>query len=97
MPAYKLSRKAVSDLIGIGRYTERKWNIEQRNVYLKQIDDCFTKLSDNPNLGVKCDYVKKGYRKFPQGSHIIFYQLSSDDTVEIIRVLHKSMDVDSHL
>ncbi len=97
MPSYKLSRKALSDLLEIGRYTTRKWSIKQRNVYLKQIDDCFTELSENPNLGIKCDYIKKGYRKFPQGSHLIFYRLSSAGIVEIIRVLHKSMGIESHL
>ena len=97
MPNYRLSRKALSDLVEIGRYTERKWSVNQRNTYLKQIDNCFAELSDNPNLGVKCDYIKKGYRKFPQGSHIIFYRLNSDNILEIIRVLHKSMDVESHL
>lgn len=97
MPDFKLSHKALSDLVEIGRYTARKWSIKQRNVYLKQINDCFTELSENPNLGLKCDYIKEGYRKFPQGSHIIFYRLSVDNIVEIIRVLHKSMDVESQL
>jgi toxin ParE1/3/4 len=97
MPNFRLSCKALSDLVEIGRYTERKWSVNQRNVCLKQIDDCFAELSDNPNLGVTCDYIKKGYRKFPQGSHIIFYRLNSDNILEIIRVLHKSMDVESHL
>ena len=97
MSNFKLSNKALSDLMDIGRYTADKWGIIQRNVYLKQIDDCFTELSNNPNLGVKCDNIRTGYRKFPQGSHMIFYRISSDNFVEIIRVLHKSMDPESHL
>lgn len=97
MPTYRLSRKALSDLIEIGRYTARKWSIKQRNVYLKQIDDCFAKLADNPYLGVKCDHIKDGYMKFPQGSHLIFYRIGSDNIVEFIRVLHNTMDVESHL
>ena len=97
MPVYKLSGKALSDLIEIGRYTAKRWGIKQRNLYLKQLDDCFTELSENPNLGIKCDYISKGYRKFPQGSHIIFYKSTSKSSVHIIRVLHKSMDAESHL
>lgn len=97
MPDYRLSNKAISDLMDIGRYTENNWGITQRNVYLQQIDDCFTLLSHNPNLGVKCNFIRTGYRKFPQGSHLIFYRISSDKIVEIIRVLHKSMDVESYL
>ncbi len=95
MSSYKLSRKAVTDLLKIGRYTTKKWGIAQRDEYLKQIDNCFTQLSENPNLGIKCDYVAEGYRKFPQGSHMIYYRLAPKNVVEIIRILHKSMDVES--
>ncbi len=95
MSSYKLSRKAVEDLIAIGRYTMKTWGKSQRNIYLKKIDDCFIQLSENPTLGFKCDHIAKGYRKFPQGSHVIFYKLSTKGVVEIIRILHKSMDIDS--
>lgn len=97
MYSFKLSQKAVEDLIDIGRYTTKIWGASQRNKYLKQIDDCFAQLSKKPTLGIKCDYVAKGYRKVPQGSHMIFYKLNTEDVVEIIRVLHKSMDVNSQL
>jgi len=91
-------KKAIEDLKDIGRYTKKKWGIPQRNRYLKQIDGCFfTQLSENPNLGLKCDYIYKGYRKFPQRSHIILYKLKPENTIEIIRILHKSMDVESTL
>ena len=39
----------------------------------------------------------KLYRKFPQGSHIVFYKDGSTSKIEIIRVLHKSMDVDTQI
>jgi len=95
MHSYRLSKKAFSDLIKIGKYTTKLWGKAQRDAYLKQISDCFTKLSENPNLGLKCDYVRKGYKKFPQGSHMIYYRLNSEKVIEIIRILHKSMDVNS--
>ena len=95
MPPYRISAKAVEDLKDIGRYTQSKWGASQRNRYLNQIHDCFTQLAENPNFGISCDYIKMNYRKFPQGSHIIFYRVIPDNFVEIIRILHKSMDVDS--
>ncbi len=94
MPSFKLSNKAVHDLLDIGRYTQKKWGVEQRNTYLKDLDDCFYKLSENPNLGIQCDYIANGYRKFPQQSHMIYYRLSFGSNIEIIRILHKSMDVE---
>ncbi|MBU2649251.1 type II toxin-antitoxin system RelE/ParE family toxin [bacterium] len=95
MSSFRLSNQAVHDLLDIGRYTQKKWGIEQRNTYLKKLDDCFYQLSENPNLGIQCDYIAKGYRKFPQQSHVIYYRMSSDSIVEIIRILHKLMDVES--
>ncbi len=95
MSQFKISKKAVEDLKDIGRYTQNKWGSTQRNKYLKQIHECFLQLAENPNIGMSCDYIKKDYRKFPQGSHIVFYRIVPDNFLEIIRILHKSMDIDS--
>lgn len=96
MASFRVSRKAQIDLLTIGRYTAIRWGVVQRNIYLKQLDDCFTQLSDNPSFGIACDYIKKDYRKFPQGSHIVFYKLATRNVVEIIRILYKSMDEESN-
>ncbi|PIQ33283.1 MAG: plasmid stabilization protein ParE [Zetaproteobacteria bacterium CG02_land_8_20_14_3_00_50_9] len=95
MSAYKVTLKAQDDLISIGRHTQKEWGVAQRNFYLKQLDNCFSQIADNPALGMGCDLVATGYRKFPQASHIIFYKQNAKGTVEIIRVLHKSMDIES--
>ncbi|MCG8434648.1 MAG: type II toxin-antitoxin system RelE/ParE family toxin, partial [Gammaproteobacteria bacterium] len=31
-------------------------------------------LAENPDIGKACDEIRDGYRKFPQGSHVIFYR-----------------------
>ncbi len=92
-----VTRKAHADLISIGRFTAKEWGISQRNSYLKQLDNCFHQLAENPELGTACNYIAKGYRKFPQGSHIIFYRQSIQGVVQIIRILHKTMDVELKL
>ncbi|WP_316364900.1 type II toxin-antitoxin system RelE/ParE family toxin [Candidatus Thiodiazotropha sp. CDECU1] len=97
MPASRLKAKARDDLIAIAVFTQKRWGKDQRNKYLKQLDDSFHQLAENPNLGIACDYIRPGYRKFPVISHTIYYRLSSDKCVEIIRVLHKHMDVSSKL
>lgn len=97
MPNFKLARKAKSDLRTIARYTEREWGRDQRNHYIFQFDQCFQLLGENPNLGQSCDDISPGYRQYPQGSHIIFYRLATDEVVEIIRILHKRMLPEGHL
>lgn len=96
MKPFVLTRKAVSDLHAIARYTEQRWGSEQRNLYLRQLDDAFHLLARSPLAGRACDDIRSGYRKLPQGSHVIFYR-SGDNLVEIVRILHRSMDVDSIL
>lgn len=95
MPSFKLTRLAKEDLKAIARYTVREWGTAQRNHYLLQLDHCFHQISENPSLGVACDNIRSGYRKQPQGSHIIFYRTTPKEQIEIIRVLHKNMDVPS--
>jgi toxin ParE1/3/4 len=93
--SFSLTGKAKSDLTAIAIFTEQRWGKEQRNLYIKQMDEAFHRLIDAPMTGAVCDYIKSGYRKFPQGSHVIFYRKDSDNSIEIVRILHKSMDVES--
>ena len=97
MKPLALTRKAKADLQGIARYTEQRWGKEQRNLYIKQLDEAFHLLAKNPLAGKGCDDIRPGYRKFPQGSHIIFYRDGMDCMVEIVRILHESMDADAAL
>lgn len=97
MLKFELSGKAKSDLIKIAKYTQLTWGKAQRNDYLKLLDNTFYQLADEPMLGVNCDYIKEGYRKQPQGSHLIYYKKYKKDQILIVRILHKSMDVNRAL
>ena len=90
---FHLSKKAHSDLLKIARYTQLNWGRQQRNDYLKLLDSTFHQIAETPELGHQCDYIRQGYRKRPQGSHIIYYKEFKGSDVLIVRVLHKSMDV----
>ena len=95
MKAFELTKEAKNDLKKIARFTEERWGRDQRFLYIKQFDDVFHLLAKSPTTGKQCDYIKEGYRKFPQGSHIIFYRISINNKIIIIRLLHKNMDVES--
>jgi len=92
VPRFLLTNTAKNDLAGIAEFTQQRWRIEQRDKYLAQLDDMFHQLADNPELDKTCDYIRPGYRKFPVASHVIYYRTCSDQ-IEVIRVLHKRMDV----
>jgi toxin ParE1/3/4 len=97
MTRFVLTRKAVSDLRQIAAFTEQRWGRNQRNTYIGQLDAAFQRLADNPLQGKRCDDIRLGYRKFAQGSHVIFYRQSPDGLTEIVRILHRGMDADLQL
>ncbi|GAB2683391.1 type II toxin-antitoxin system RelE/ParE family toxin [Aliiglaciecola aliphaticivorans] len=97
MSKFQLSGKAKSDLIKIAKYTQLTWGAAQRNDYLKLLDSTFHQLAAEPTQGNNCDYIREGYRKRPQGSHIIYYKEHETNKILIVRILHKSMDADRAL
>ncbi|PJE78834.1 Toxin ParE1 [invertebrate metagenome] len=96
MKPFALTQKSKADLKEIAKFTIKRWGREQRNFYLKQFDDTFYLLSKRPELGKSCDEIRDGYRKSPQGSHVIFFKYSKNNRIQIVRILHKSMDVETH-
>ena len=91
---FKLTNSAKTDLKRIALFTKKEWGREQRNLYIKQFDDAFHMLADTPLVGKTCDHIKTGYKKFPIGSHTIFYKNETISSIEIVRILHKRMDVE---
>ncbi len=74
MKPFALTQKAKTDLKEIAKFTMKRWGREKRNLYLKEFDQAFFLLAERPSIGKSCDEIREGYRKFPQGSHIIFYK-----------------------
>ena len=94
MPKFSLTEKAKDDLKKIARFTQKRWGKEQRNIYLESLDSCFHQLGNNPAMGRACEEIKPGYYKFPTGSHVVYYRGKTEKQIEIVRVLHESMDVE---
>lgn len=97
MPGFILTSKAKSDLIEIARHTQEQWGREQRNLYLRMLDECFRQLAAKPFQGSDCSEIRVGYRKLLAGRHIIFYRQPTGGLIEIVRILHRRMDVEAHL
>ena len=95
--AFELTNAAKADLKGIALFTQKEWGKEQRNIYVKQFDDAFHMLADTPLVGKTCGHIKTGYKKFPIGSHIIFYKNETNSSIKVVRILHKRMDIELNL
>ena len=94
---FYLTKKAKDDLRDIAKYTQKEWGIKQRDLYLTQLDSTFLLLSQTPTVGLNCDYIRLGYRKYLSGKHLIFYRAIDQNDIEIVRVLHEKMDVISRI
>lgn len=98
MRRYKLSKLAEKDLAGIWRYTVDNWSREQANKYVNGLLNACEDIARAPeSVGSSYEYVREGYRKYPYGRHIIFYQIMEDGSALISRVLHERMDFERHL
>lgn len=81
----------------IAAHTLQSWGLPQRDTYISELFEAFGRLAETPQIATRIDAIREGYRKFPQGSHVIFFRESETHAIEIIRVLHKRMDADAHL
>lgn len=93
--AYRLRPRAEADLADIWRYTARIWSPGQAERYHADIVAVFQKLGRGAMVGRPVD-IRKGYFKCLVGSHVVFYRMA-DWGIEVVRVLHRRMDVDRHL
>lgn len=88
-----LARKDIED---IWIYSFNNWGEDQADKYFYEMDKAINTISENPNLGAACDYVRNGYRQYHVNSHVIFYHINGSE-IEIVRVLHDSMNFNKHL
>jgi len=95
--AYSISEKAIEDLENIWTYTLHKWSLEQADRYYGLIIDEIEFIAKNFTAGKSMDHIKAGYRASIIKSHLIFYRRSQANQVEIIRILHQRMDLESRI
>ena len=93
---YRISSKALEDIDRIWLYTLENWSLEQADRYYNIILDEIEFIAENPNDGKDYNSVRKGYLRSKVKSHFIFYKFSSTE-LEIMRVLHESMDIPNRL
>ncbi len=88
--------EAIQDLEEIWYYTFKTWSYEQADRYHSLITDEINFLSLKPKSGKVLDHIRKGYRSSKVKSHYIFYRFSTTE-IEIVRILHESMDIPNRL
>lgn len=93
----RISKQAQTDLIDIWEYTFNKWSLEQADKYYLILVEAMKMLLKEPNMGKSYEKIRKNYRGLQTKSHIIFYKISSQGELEVIRILHQNMDIPNKL
>lgn len=91
----RYSRRARADIRDIWDYTVDNWGQAQAEIYLGLIDAALDSIDDDPKLGRPLSGLRKSYRKYLVGSHVVFYRLKGR-SVFIVRILHQRMDPERH-
>lgn len=95
---FELSKKAFEDIEDIWLYTAETWSKEQADRYYNLIFDEIDFIVVNPLSGKDYSHIRKHYRCSKVKSHLIFYRfVKSEKKVDIIRILHQSMDIEERL
>jgi toxin ParE1/3/4 len=98
---YRLSPRAQADLEDIWDYTVDRWGGGQaeryvRDIYLAVEYLAVESLVAAPGLARSCDDIRRGYWKYPVGSHVIFFRRYPYG-IDVVRILHSRMDFERHL
>ena len=95
--SYIISQKATEDLEEIWLHTYFHWSEKQADKYYNILIENIELVAQNINIGRNVDYIKMGDRCLPVEQHLIFYTITTENIVKIIRILHQKMDTLSRL
>ena len=97
MSAFIISEKALEDINNIWIYTAENWSVEQADRYYTLIMDEIEYIVRNFDMARDFGKIRKSYRYSKVKSHLIFFKKDSTNEIEVVRVLHERMDIESRL
>lgn len=92
----RLTPKAIADLEAIWDYTAQQWSLEQAEEYHASLIRAIEGLASGNLVWQQASHIRPGYLKFQVHSHVVFFKISAL-YLDVIRILHKSMDFSAHL
>ena len=91
MPQICISPRAGSDLIEIWSYIADD-STANADSFIDKLYETIQLLANQPGSGRRREELAPGILSLPFGRYIIFYR-ASQDSIEIIRVLHGARDI----
>jgi toxin ParE1/3/4 len=85
MSGYVLSPRAQADLEEIWNFTAERWGEDQAARYVLDIRAAIEAVVRDPRRGRACDHIRAGYRKYPAGSHMLFFRVVREG-IDVVRI-----------
>ena len=70
---------------------------KQADKYYNDIKIACKEIGENPSVGKNYTDISEQLLGFKSGKHILFYHQISADEIEVIRILHESMDLKNRI
>jgi toxin ParE1/3/4 len=101
----RLGEQAERDFMSILQWTAENFGERQAGAYQNVLTQSMRELVDGPEIAgarLRNDIVRGIYtlhvaRHGRRGRHLLLYRVIGDQTIEIARILHDSMDLRRHL
>jgi toxin ParE1/3/4 len=101
----RLAKQAELDFFDIANWTVENFGVQQAEAYAQTLSLAIEALHDGPEvlgvtvrddlgLGVRTLHVARQGRK---GRHFVVFRAAPEQTIEVLRLLHDSMDLARHL
>jgi toxin ParE1/3/4 len=91
VPRILVTPRASSDLTEIWGYIAED-SVANADLFIDKLHKTIQVLANQPGAGRRRDELASGILSFPIGRYIVFYR-SKGNTIEIVRVLHGSRDI----
>lgn len=93
MAVVKRLLEADSDLFEIWNYIAED-SIPEADELIREIDQAFQLIAENPKMGSRRDKLGERLRAFPVKSYVIYYRpLDGEEEIEVVRVLNGAQDI----
>ena len=96
MPRIVKQARAEQDLLEIWLYTLNEWGEHRADEYLNKLDQAIQLLAEQPLMCRERIELTPPVRIHRHAHHLVVYLVLADG-INVIRILHDSMDIDNQL
>ena len=101
----QLAQQAELDLFEVSKWTAQNFGAQQAEYYAETVSLAIDALNHGPEIlgskdrdeigpGIRTLHVARNGRK---GRHFVVFRVSGEDVLDVLRLLHDSMDLARHL